>query len=72
MSDLKDKSTFDLIGEIMAGTQVPRSMGVLGTAEPAWDELRSRLGVFGWAAAEDYANALRGLVVNDIVKGVSR
>jgi hypothetical protein len=43
-----------LVGRLMAGCQVPMSMGILGAAREPLNELRSNLGVgFGWASDDE-------------------
>jgi hypothetical protein len=49
-----------LIALVLAGLQVPRSIGpeVLGTAADPWDLLRERLQLYGWVTADDYEKCL--------------
>lgn len=47
-----------LIAEMLSGTNVPRSMGVLGVAAAPRDELVDTLGLFGYFSAEDAEKAL--------------
>ena len=65
---MTQKSIIRLLAEIMAGTQVPRSLGphMLGTATEPWDELRYRLRVDGWASADDIESALTLVLVEEI------
>lgn len=48
-----------LLAELLAGTQVPRSLGYLGMATHAWDQLRAKLNLFGWMTAEEVQMRLR-------------
>lgn len=50
------------LGALLAGLQVPRSMfegRSLGAALDPYDDIRARLGVFGWPAKEQFEQALR-------------
>jgi hypothetical protein len=47
------------VSQLLAGLQVPVSMEMpLGTATVAWTELHRQLYGFGWAAADDYEDAI--------------
>ena len=49
-----------LMGEVMAGSQVPMSLGALGTARRPLIELREALGLgFGYHTTEDAREAIR-------------
>ena len=50
-----------LLAELLAGTQVPRSLGatVLGAGTSPWDELRNELHLFGWLDAKAIEVRLR-------------
>jgi hypothetical protein len=48
-----------LVGQLLAGCQVPMSMGMLGAAREPLTELRDHLGLgFGWHTAEDAEKAV--------------
>lgn len=47
-----------LVAELIEGTQVQRSMSMLGTAEKPWDELIQLLHLFGWHSAEEIEKAI--------------
>lgn len=48
------------MAQLIAGLAVPVSMQMpLGKATAAWSELHSQLVGFGWATADDYAEAIR-------------
>lgn len=47
-----------LVAKIIEGTAVPRSMGMLGTAQEPWDELRNYLGLFGYSSADEIEAAI--------------
>lgn len=57
-----EKFIKDVAG-LMTSSQVPRSMGVLGAAEPYWDSIRSSLGLRGWHTLEEAEEAIRRFVV---------
>lgn len=56
----RDQLVRDL-AEIMAGLQVPYSIGkqVLGAAAEPWKRVWDRLGMFGWVNADEIAEKLR-------------
>jgi len=58
MSKLTKARFRRLVAEIISGTAVPRSMGLLGTAAPAWDELRDALNLFGYSDTDEVEQAL--------------
>lgn len=61
----KEKDCIRLMAEILAGTQVPRSLGsILGEAIKPWDELRAKLGGVGWLAADDFEVGLRKFITD--------
>lgn len=50
----------ELIGAILAGLQVPVSIGVtIGEALEPYEELRKELKVSGWLSAEEFTEVLR-------------
>lgn len=51
-----------LVAEIIFGTEVPRSIGVLGAAAPAWDELYRELNLGVYADADAIEEALTAWV----------
>ncbi len=53
------KDMIRLIAELLAGTQVPRSMGVLGKGQEPWDEIRDRLKLCGYPTIEQHEIKLR-------------
>ncbi len=50
--------TIRLVAEILSGTNVPRSLGVLGVAEKPRDELIDQLHLFGYFDADEAEKAL--------------
>jgi hypothetical protein len=49
-----------LLAQLIAGLQVPRSIGgLLGAAIEPYDALRSRFRCFGWQTAEEVEKCLR-------------
>lgn len=50
-----------LVAELISGTAVPRSLGILGAAEKPWDELSDYLHLFGYADADEVERAIEGL-----------
>jgi hypothetical protein len=54
-----------LMAEVLAGTQVPRSLNALGAAARPWDELRKMLGLFGYADADQIEFHLRAKLLLD-------
>ncbi len=57
-------SVVRLIAEVLAGTQVPRSLGALGAATKPWDVLRNRLHVFGYLSSDEYEQVLRKVITD--------
>ena len=47
-----------LLAEVLAHTQVQRSMGLLGAATVPWDTLRKELGLNGWVEPHEVERAL--------------
>lgn len=47
-----------LVAELISGTAVPRSLGVLGVAEKARDELCHYLHLFGYPDANEVLKAI--------------
>lgn len=48
------------LAEMLAGMQVPRSIGVLGAAEANYDRIRDAIPLRpGWAQVEEWETALR-------------
>lgn len=56
----QQKSKIRLIAEILAGSQVPLSMNVLGAAAAPMIELRDQLNLFGYPSVEDIEGRLQG------------
>jgi hypothetical protein len=48
-----------LLADVLAHTQAPRSMGMLGAANKSWDELRTVLNLFGYMSTEEIEQQLR-------------
>lgn len=46
------------VAKVLAGLQVPASMGMLGTAREPWAKLHELAGM-GWHDAEEYEQAIR-------------
>lgn len=42
------------MAQLLAGLQVPRSMGILGTATEAYDKLRDMYHCIGWLDVEEH------------------
>lgn len=47
-----------LLGELMAGLSVPGSIGVLGTADKPWRQLRERWNLFGYGNADEFTQQI--------------
>lgn len=47
-----------LVAEVLAGCQVPMSLGALGAAKAPLVELRRELGLTGWHTTEDAREAI--------------
>ena len=48
-----------LLAQLIRGCEVPRSLGILGTAEKPFDELYSYLGLFGYPDVDKIEAALQ-------------
>lgn len=56
---MTDETFAKLIGRVMAGLQVPLSMGMLGAARDPLHRLRGHLGLgFGWFTVEEAEQAV--------------
>lgn len=53
-----DDETKEHLAGLIAGLQVPRSMGMLGTATEHWDWFCDRLHLFGWHDTDKVREAL--------------
>lgn len=56
---MTDEMFAKLVGRVMAGCQVPMSMGLLGAARDPLTRLRSHIGLgFGWFTPEQAEQAI--------------
>lgn len=53
-----EKRFKQLVAQLISGTQVPRSLGVLGEAQEPWDRLAEMLDLFGYPDADKILEAI--------------
>ena len=57
-SGMKKSKIIRLMAEILAGLQVPASMGVLGAAHEPWGKLLTLIDTFGWKTVDEIQQEL--------------
>lgn len=62
MSAIEKQRFLRLVAELLAGVQVPGSMGALGEGMKPWMKLRNQLALFGWNDADEIEQAIHRLL----------